>query len=158
MASVNIPDAAMHFLKATVGELYSVELHAALTKSKADQMAKLQLEYPEWKYLDILSTNQDEIEVVLNPILRFVELRESWNHHIPQEGNARLRSDDPENLESLCGEKRYLYEHPIACRSFGFFPIVQNVSFHAGDHTSPDDITNTCGITTWDIVGGLKAM
>lgn len=97
-----------------------------------------------------LEDTPEDSQVHVNPLLSHIGFEtdaSEWDP-LPEEEDAYLRYGG--NSETPSGQNRYLWDHPIACRSFAMFPPLQRMprwNHFRGFY----GIVNVSGITVWDI-------
>lgn len=61
-----------------------------------------------------------------------------------------------ESTQTPPGQKRFLWDHPIACRSFAVSPPVQKMHLLMPRH--PPSPVNEYGVTVWDVQHAFRSM
>ena len=107
---------------------------------------------PSWEELEVLQPEIDyEGRLWISPIFEhigFTHEKRRWKL-LSEDEDAFLRFG--ENNRTPKGQNRFLWDHPIACRSFAFFPPIRAANLIGTIMRDGVTPSNVWGLTVWDV-------
>lgn len=132
----------------TVRNLFAL-LYYVIHATPVQRMTETNMETPSWDDLSLLDGSERGDGLWLNPVFHHIGFtqRVSFYERVTERRDAFLRYGT--SSSTPVGQERFLWDHPIACRSFAMFPPLQ--AAHISMWRESVQARNLYGLTVWDI-------